>query len=171
VFSDDANAIEALQARSDATASDADWMVAVNAAWRKAKRPNLREPANLAAFVAGYSETEAARIRSAMRYRYEANPQPFPAYCLSNARARARKDKLRQQDVAEQQSRAAAAQDAPAGCSVAGSATWSVVTFAEKPDRDVLQALRDAGYRWGGGSWQGAANKLPECVRAMASRP
>lgn len=45
---------------------------------------------------------------------------------------------------------------------------WTCVTFAEKPERSVLNELKEAGYRWRNGSWQGDADKLPESVKANA---
>ena len=38
------------------------------------------------------------------------------------------------------------------------------MTFAEKPERTILDALRAAGFRWGGGAWIGERAKLPEGV-------
>src|SRR3990167_587842 len=38
---------------------------------------------------------------------------------------------------------------------------WCRVTFAEKPPREMLNALRAAGFRWGAGSWTGRADALP----------
>src|SRR5690606_1472040 len=38
---------------------------------------------------------------------------------------------------------------------------WVRVTFAEKPERSVLSALKAAGFRWRGGSWIGERAKLP----------
>jgi hypothetical protein len=44
---------------------------------------------------------------------------------------------------------------------------WCVVTFAEKPERAILDGLRAAGYGWGGGSWQGYLDRLPASVEAL----
>jgi len=41
---------------------------------------------------------------------------------------------------------------------------WCRVTFAEKPAREILDALRAADYRWGAGSWTGRADALPPSV-------
>ena len=43
---------------------------------------------------------------------------------------------------------------------------YARVTFAEKPEREILDALRAAGFSWGGGSWTGSKAKLPESVKA-----
>ena len=39
------------------------------------------------------------------------------------------------------------------------------VTFAEKPERAILDALRAAGYQWGGGHWSGKHDALPPEVK------
>ena len=41
------------------------------------------------------------------------------------------------------------------------------ITFAEKPEREVLNALRGAGFYWHGGCWHGKAEAVPECVREL----
>jgi hypothetical protein len=48
-----------------------------------------------------------------------------------------------------------------------GESGWAEVTFAEKPDREVLDSLKAADFRWSGGSWFGSASKLPESVKAL----
>jgi hypothetical protein len=35
------------------------------------------------------------------------------------------------------------------------------ITFAEKPERAVLDALKAAGFRWGNGSWVGRRDAIP----------
>ncbi len=49
------------------------------------------------------------------------------------------------------------------------NAEWIRVTFAEKPAREILDALRAAGYRWGAGSWVGPRNTLPAIVAGGAA--
>ena len=38
------------------------------------------------------------------------------------------------------------------------------VTFAEKPERSIIDALKAAGFFWNGGSWHGRAAELPEGI-------
>lgn len=42
------------------------------------------------------------------------------------------------------------------------------VTFAEKPERSVINALKSAGYRWSKVCWVGDAEKLPPEVLKMS---
>jgi hypothetical protein len=39
------------------------------------------------------------------------------------------------------------------------------VTFAEKPARNVIDALKAAGFHWRQGSWWGKADAIPEEVQ------
>ena len=50
--------------------------------------------------------------------------------------------------------RAAAAEEA-GGVRVESANGYVSVTFAEKPSREVINALKASGYRWSGGSWHG----------------
>jgi len=52
-----------------------------------------------------------------------------------------------------------------------GDAEYCRVTFAEKPERLILDLLRAGGYSWGAGSWVGKFAQLPEEVRAMLAEP
>jgi hypothetical protein len=63
--------------------------------------------------------------------------------------------------VKVQRERAAAAAAAPAGVSIEAAGDYCTVTFAEKPEREILDALKAAGFRWGKGSWSGRRDKLP----------
>ena len=52
------------------------------------------------------------------------------------------------------------------------SSEYVRVTFAEKPARTTLDALKAAGFTWGGGSWVGARAKLPaEIAPPPAAQP
>jgi hypothetical protein len=41
------------------------------------------------------------------------------------------------------------------------------VNFADKPDREILNALKAAGFRWGNGCWSGKTENVPACVREL----
>ena len=50
-------------------------------------------------------------------------------------------------------------------------ANWCTVIFAEKPSREILDALKAAGYGWGGGCWNGYLDKLPAVVSDLEKTP
>lgn len=167
VYSDDTNATEALAEREAKRASVADWMVAVNAAWRKAKRPDLTAPGQFAAFADanGYTDAERNRIVDALRHRWETAPfQPFPAYAITSYRACARRDAKRREQVEEIQQRTQQAAES-GGVVVVVTGEQARVTFAEKPPYATIQALKAARYWWSSGSWYGPAASLPDCVQ------
>jgi hypothetical protein len=77
-------------------------------------------------------------------------------------------------EIERTQTRQAAAEAAPGGVPIEGSGPgefgdWVRVTFAEKPEHEVLEALRAAGFRWGGGSWSGERSNIPACVLALTN--
>ena len=49
-----------------------------------------------------------------------------------------------------------------------GQNDYARVTFPEKPTREIITALKAAGFSWGGGTWFGKAAALPQIVADMA---
>lgn len=41
---------------------------------------------------------------------------------------------------------------------------WTRVTFAEKPERSIINALKASGFRWSNASWIGPG-PVPEVLR------
>jgi hypothetical protein len=71
--------------------------------------------------------------------------------------------------VKQRQERTAKAEESPAGVTIEQCREGYVrVTFAEKPAREILDALRGAGFWWKHGSWAGKADSLPESVSNLA---
>lgn len=165
VFSDDTNAIEALEARIAERERECAHRKTVNAAFRKlGEGQKLEKLAQLAAanVVTPAEALEISRFWGLCHW----EENPYPAYANTNARANIRRDRERIEEIKRRTVKAEAAAAAPNGVSITrhGPQNWCVVTFAEKPAREVLDALRAAGYRWGGGSWQGALEALPALV-------
>lgn len=163
IFSDDPDAVEQLEARATQITAKADRMTAANRAYRKAKgaagwsRPVWPDADWVD--LSAYEEKTERRIAAA----YSWEKVPFPPYSITNLRANARRLLERAKAVRAQQGRAKAAEDAGGVAVLAVPGTdWVRVTFAEKPARAILAALRSAGFRWGGGSWHGNISGLPE---------
>lgn len=157
IFDDDPDAIERLQEKIANLEAGCVTMKKANAAWKKNQSAGLVEV--LGEEMGGKI---AARMLAARL------SKPFPAYSFSNDRAEARRCKLRIEAIQKRQARAVQA-EAAGGVAITRheSINWAVVTFAEKPERGVLVALREAGFRWGKGSWQGYLNKLPAAVLGL----
>lgn len=153
VFSDDPDAIEAIEARIAENEAKRERMKRVNQLYRKGDAEGLAalglDLEKLRAKVAsiGYSWVKA----------------PYESWELSNLGGRITSDRKRLEEVKARQARAAAA-EAGGGVSIERGESWCRVTFAEKPGHDVIEALKAAGFRWGAGSWSGPVEKLPACV-------
>lgn len=161
IFTDDDNAVAALEERIAEHEAKRDRMKQVNALYRK------RDAAGLAALGIDLDKLDA-RLKEAGAYWGSA---PHLPYELTNLGARIRDDRKRIEVVRAQQARTVAARNSRNGVAIEGG-DWVRVTFEEKPGRETLNALKAAGFRWGGGSWCGERAKLPACVAdAVADVP
>ncbi len=159
IFSDDENAVEALEQRIAAHEAQRERMKKINAMYRKG------DAAGLAAVGL---DLEVLRAKLATAYSW--CQQPHPGYELQNLGQRIAADKKRLESVKAQQTRHDAAAATESGVAVVEHSNgYCSVTFAEKPERDILRDLRGAGYRWGAGHWFGQTEKLPSSVRDLAA--
>lgn len=109
----------------------------------------------------------AQRVAENKAARKEGRPAPWPSYSLSNLSGNLRRYRLRIEDMKRRAKRAAQAEAAPGGVLIVGE-DYCNVTFAEKPEREIINALKAAGFGWCGGCWGGYRSKLPAAVAAMA---
>jgi DNA primase len=174
IFSDDPDAIDQLEAKLARLLTEQERDKAINRAVRKvAKLPEPERADRLAVLLAEIPGFDAADLEKRTRLaRQLAENVPgygmgIPSYSLSNRNGEISRTRKRIEDVWRRQQRAAKA-EAAGGVVIEGTGDYVRVTFAEKPDRDTLNALRAAEYRWGGGSWVGRTDKLPACVREVA---
>ncbi len=157
IFDDDPDAVERLEERIRENEAKRDRMKQVNTLYRKG------DAAGLAALGLDL-ERLRARVASVGLSFVKA---PFEGYQLSNLGATIRKDKERIETIRRKQGVAARAAEAPGGFVIEGG-DYVAVTFAEKPERAILDALRAAGFTWSGGSWRGYRSKLPAEIGAAA---
>lgn len=160
IFSDDADAAEAIRKKVAAGRVQIERMKTANKIVRKFKGDI---PAGVAALVAAGFPSSFARL-------FEpdfAGRLGFPSYELTNLGANIRRLEGRIVEIERRKARTEQAETAPGGVVVSGGADFVNVTFAEKPDRTVLDDLRAAGFRWGGGCWSGYRGKLPDSVKAL----
>lgn len=153
IFDDDENAIEALEARIAEREAESERMKEINKAYKKGGSEGLRE----------YGLSEAT-INSLLHL-FEVCPyekSPFPSYKLTNLRASIRRDKERVEMIKRRQARTERAE--AAGGVVIEGGEWVRVTFAEKPEREILNSLKEAGFHWSKGSWVGRRDELPEGI-------
>jgi hypothetical protein len=160
IFDDDPDAIERLEQKVTELEAACETGKRLNALWRRGGE---------SAVAAEFGEKLAATCAKTMREcRWLRSPMT-----TTNDRAEIRRCKQRIELIRKQRARTEQAEQA-GGVSIVrhdlGARGWAVVTFAEKPERSILTDLREAGFRWGKGSWQGYADKLPESVQALADR-
>lgn len=151
IFSDDPDAADALRARIAEREAQSARMRYINKAHAKFVKTG-KLPDDL-------TEAEATMIRT-YKPAYSWERHPYPPYALSNLRGRITADKKRLKAVIYRAARAAEAQAAPGGVVIKGD-DYVSVTFAEKPARSILDALKAAGFHWSSGSWHGYRAKLP----------
>jgi hypothetical protein len=160
VFSDDPDAVQALQAKIADGRTQLERMKACNKIVRKFKDDPTAGQAALIA--AGFSE----RIAQQAFEPDMCGRLGFPSYELTNLGANIRRMEGRIEDIQRRQQHAEAAAAAPGGVTIEGS-EWVNITFADKPAWEILSALREAGFRWGGGHWCGQRAKIPASVTAL----
>lgn len=158
IFSDDDNAIEAIQARIDANQAKRERMVLVNKLYRKGDADGLK---------AIGIDIETLRVKLAAAGGYWGSAPHLP-YEMSNLSGRIGADKKRIEAIKMQNARKERAEAAGGVAIVRGAQGRAQVTFAEKPEYSVIRALKDAGFHWSGGSWFGTTEKLPACIESLA---
>lgn len=155
IFSDDANAIEALEQRIAQHEAKRESMRTINRLFRKGDRAGL---AGLGLDLDKLQET----VNTLQSWQ---DKQPYAKYELSNLGGRITADRKRLEYLKQTEARAAAAEASPNGITIEQCSNGYVrITFAEKPAREILNALRTAGFWWGGGSWSGKGEKMPACI-------
>lgn len=160
IYSDDPNAVEAVKAKLVTLEARRERMRRVNALYRKG------DAAGLAALGL---DMDAIRAKLAAAGPYWGQAPHLP-YELSNMGGQISRLRARVGDLKARQGRAAQAEAAPGGVIVEGG-EYVRVTFAQKPDRAIISALKSAGFEWGAGGWHGYRERLPPAVLAMAVVP
>jgi hypothetical protein len=162
IFSDDANAIEALQERIAEHEAEREKMKLVNKLYRKGDAEGL---------AAIGIDLEALKAKLAKTGGYWGSAPHLP-YEMSNLGGRIAADKKRLEIIKQRQARSAKAEESPNGVTLEQCQSGYVrVTFAEKPAREILNALRGAGFFWGNGSWAGKNESLPQEVKNLLALP
>lgn len=165
VFSDDPDAIEALERKVAAAEKEQEQMKAANVAIRRNAKKGAE--AQVAALVTlGLPASIAAKLIQPDF----AGRVGFADYETKNNGANIRRMKGRIEEITQRNKAEQAAEAAPGGVLIHESddREYASVRFAEKPSRDVLDALRAAGWRWGAGEWHGRRETMPECVRELS---
>lgn len=169
IFSDDPDAVEALEARIASLEAEREEKRKLGAAWRKAKKPKAADAEGWARVCAtlGWVYGDKLCLRAMRDCASEEgflNRGPVPSYVLSNLGGNISRLRKRVEDVKRRQERAARA-EAAGGCCVEVANGYAQVTFTDYPGRAIVDALKAAGFNWSGGSWFGKADKIPAEVQ------
>lgn len=160
IFSDDEDSVEALESRIAEREAERERMKKINSLYRKGDAAGLAE-------IGVNIETLKAKLAEAGAYWGSA---PHLPYELSNLGARITADKKRLVAVKLRRERTTLAMNSDSGVVLAEFGAYCTVTFANKPDRAILDMLKASGFWWKNGCWQGQTAKLPESVKDM-TRP
>lgn len=162
IFSDDPDAVEAIQARIAGLEEKQEKMKAANKICRNTKTTEAEKSEALRELFGRISDES---IREMLHPTYSFEKPGFPAYALANNSGNIGRLRKRIEEIQRQNERRNAAEQS-GGIAVAGD-DYVSVTFAEKPSYDVIRDLKDAGFRWSGGSWHGPREKMPESVSQL----
>lgn len=161
IFSDDPDAVEQLEAKIAGLESERQQNNAINKIVRSKPKNELTDEKIGKLLDLGLSEATARKL-------FEpdfAQRVGIPSYVNQNLGGNIRRCKQRLEEIKSRQASSQAAEE-NGGVIIEGG-DWVRVTFAEKPDREILTALKQAGFRWGRGSWSGKREDLPECVTEL----
>ncbi len=161
IFSDDTDAIEALEKRAAGHDAMAEKINTINKAYRKHKG-DIAKLVELGLITAKQAESISHTMALCPWMKY-----PLDA---TSDRAAARRDRERIAQIKRRVERAEKAEAAGGVIIAETSEGYCSITFAEKPPREILTALKQAGFYWGAGSWGGYSEKIPACVRELATK-
>lgn len=165
IFSDDEDAVEKIEERIAGLERKQAVMVAVNKICRNKKTDQAEKEKQIRESMPGIDERTMHEIFNPV---FTHLPPGFPSYALSNNNANLNRLKKRIEEVKRRQERQEMAEEN--GVAITGNETYVSVTFSEKPEYDIIRALKEAGFYWSRGSWRGERAKLPESVAKLANK-
>lgn len=169
IFSDDADAIEKLEAKIKNLEQLQEEMKTANRIMRNVRTSDEQKAAELKKL--GLSDDSIKSLLEPPMFSYQ--QRGFPAYALTNNNANIRRLKERIEDIKRRQERQQAAAESPNGVKLETfKGQWSEteycrVIFAEKPDYSIIKDLKANGFYWQAGCWHGEVEKLPESVKEL----
>ena len=174
IFSDDPDAVEALQAKVDRLEAERERIKAINKVIRKVVGKSFETALmTLEEFAAGnfiqppITDDELHDLVVIRRVQAYYGPG-YPPYKLQNLGGTIRTAQQRLAEAKARRERTAKVEATESGILIEGgplATDYVRVTFAEKPDRSILNDLKAAGFRWYGGAWGGAKREaIPQSV-------
>lgn len=164
IYDDDPDAIERLTERIAAREAQRTRVKELNRIIRREYKAGGGERLGERLRAAGLTDQELRAVVQNARHSYREGPPIFPPYHLTNLGGNIRRDRERIKDIEAKRARTAEA-EAAGGVAIQASGEYARVTFAEKPERSVIDALKAAGFHWSGGSWLGRTDRIPAEAR------
>lgn len=166
IFDDDEDAAEKIAAKIATLEKLQKKMVDANKICRSKSKPEAVKLAELEAL--GLTPANATAL---LHPRESWQSVGFAPYALQNNSANIRRYRERLESIQRRAALVERAESAAAGVVIDYFCDGRIarVTFAEKPDREILTALKAAGYRWQKCCWSGEAAKLPQSVKELAA--
>ena len=170
IFSDDPDAIERLQEKLAGLEQLQEQMKGINKIIRTCKK--LPDEETIARIKAAYPtlSDDTAREIVIPPENLSYLGRGIPSYHISNNNANIRRIKQRIEEIKRRQERQTSAENAPGGILIEPN-TWGYcrITFSEKPDRQILNDLKTAGFRWCKSYWFGSHDQIPNSVKQLAA--
>jgi len=163
IFSDDPDAVEALEAKIAKMEAERELNNRINAIVRQKPRA-VATPDKIMSLVAlGMSEPTANKL---FENQYGLGVG-IPSYVNANIGGRITEARKRVEEIKARKQRQQAAENASGGVLITGAGDYVSITFAEKPEREILNDLKSAGFYWGRGCWSGLRDNIPASVTGM----
>lgn len=162
IFDDDPDAIEKMESKISALEKRQEKMLAVNKICRNKK---LDDAAKIAQIMElGESEEQAKTI---LHPEHSWQCVGFAACTLTNNNANIRRCKDRLATLKGVKSLKERAEKSTSGVIIDQlyGGKKARITFAEKPDHEIINALKEAGFRWCKCCWIGDSDKVPKSIR------
>ena len=164
IYSDDPDAVERLEEKIAQMETRQAFMTGVNKICRNKK---LDESGKVAQIVALGVDEEAAKKILHPEYHWQS--VGFASFELTNNNANIRRCKKRLAGIKAAQELQNRASKAASGVVIDRFPNRGIarITFAEKPEREIIAALKAAGFYWCKGCWAGNVDKVPAEVIAI----
>jgi DNA repair exonuclease SbcCD ATPase subunit len=156
IFSDDPDAIEAIQAKVAGREKVQAKMREANICVCKKDRPGLS--------ALGFSDARIDQLFAPD----ESGRLGFPSYALTNNNANIRRLKERIKEIERRQNQTQKAESAGGVLVERHDSGYAKITFSERPPWPTINALKGAGFYCQAGYWFGKSSSVPAEVVAMA---
>lgn len=167
IFSDDEDAVERLEERIATLEHEQGQCVAINKICRNKK---TTEEEKIAILKEQFQKLNDETINGFIHPKYSFEKPGFPAYAMTNRNGNLNRLRKRLEQVKQRKQQEEEAANAENGCIIKKYGNdYCDVVFDEKPERDIINALKENGFRWSGGRWVGKDDAIPAEVLEIAT--